>query len=115
MQEKPFLLFFSYIGHNLNALIVMAIIIADIDGDGQLTSEEFTDPEINDVPDGITHERYKEERLKDFKIADEDKNGSLDRKELLVCTIPLTLLYFLCNSSIYLEIQYSVILFPLQT
>lgn len=55
----------------------------DVDGDGQLTKEEFADPEINEVPDGITPERYKEERLKDFKIADEDKNGSLDRKELL--------------------------------
>lgn len=55
----------------------------DIDGDGQLSSEEFSDPEINEVPEDMTPEHYKQERLKDFEIADGDKNGLVDRKELL--------------------------------
>lgn len=32
----------------------------------------------------MTPEKYKQDRLKDFGIADEDKNGILDKKELLV-------------------------------
>lgn len=39
---------------------------------------------MNEVPDYMTGEQYRNERLKEFKIADEDKNDKLDRRELLV-------------------------------
>lgn len=55
----------------------------DIDGDAQLTKDEFTDPEINEVPEDMTPEQYRQDRLKDFGNADEDKNDIVDRKELL--------------------------------
>lgn len=58
--------------------------IADIDGDAQLTKDEFTDPEINEVPEDMPPEQYRQDRIKDFAVADEDKNGIIDRKELLV-------------------------------
>lgn len=58
--------------------------VPDIDGDAQLTKDEFTDPEINEVPEDMTPEQYRQDRLKDFANADEDKNGIIDRKELLV-------------------------------
>lgn len=40
---------------------------------------------MNEVPDDMTVEQYKNDRLKEFKIADEDNNGKIDRRELLVC------------------------------
>lgn len=55
----------------------------DIDGDNKLTEDEFSDPEVNEVPDYMTVEQYRNERLKEFRIADEDENGKLERRELL--------------------------------
>ncbi|KAG7153852.1 45 kDa calcium-binding protein-like [Homarus americanus] len=39
--------------------------------------------DMNEVPDDMTLEQYKNERLKEFRIADEDSNGKVDRRELL--------------------------------
>ncbi|XP_042208651.1 45 kDa calcium-binding protein-like [Homarus americanus] len=55
----------------------------DVDEDNKLSEDEFSDPDMNEVPDDMTLEQYKNERLKEFRIADEDSNGKVDRRELL--------------------------------
>ncbi|KAK3864221.1 hypothetical protein Pcinc_030079 [Petrolisthes cinctipes] len=55
----------------------------DIDGDSKLTEEEFSDPDTNQVPEDMTPNEYKQERIQEFKTIDEDESGSLDRRELL--------------------------------
>lgn len=55
----------------------------DADNDNRLSEDEFSDPDMNEVPDDMTVEQYKNDRLKEFKIADEDNNGKIDRRELL--------------------------------
>lgn len=58
--------------------------ISDIDGDSKLTEEEFSDPDTNQVPEDMTPNEYRQERIQEFKAIDEDENGHLDRRELLV-------------------------------
>ncbi|KAK8743276.1 hypothetical protein OTU49_001345 [Cherax quadricarinatus] len=55
----------------------------DIDGDNKLSEDEFSDPDMNEVPDDLTVEQYRNDRQREFKIADEDNSGKLDRRELL--------------------------------
>lgn len=55
----------------------------DLNEDGSLSEEEFSDPDLNDVPEDMTEEEFKLERLDEFRVADEDKNGKIDRRELL--------------------------------
>ncbi|MCL4125958.1 UNVERIFIED_CONTAM: hypothetical protein GTU68_049575 [Idotea baltica] len=56
----------------------------DLDEDGALSESEFADPELNDVPQHLTDEQFKEKRIKDFRnIVDKDENGKAERKELL--------------------------------
>ena len=38
------------------------------------------------MPEDMTPEQFKQERLKDFEITDVNKNGLVDKMELLVCT-----------------------------
>lgn len=78
-------------------IIILINDIADIDGDAQLTKDEFTDPEMNEVPEDMTPEQYRQDRLKDFGSADEDKNGIVDRKELLVCGCSYIHLILTCH------------------
>ncbi|XP_069944674.1 45 kDa calcium-binding protein isoform X2 [Cherax quadricarinatus] len=56
----------------------------DIDGDNKLSEDEFSDPDMNEVPDDLTVEQYRNDRQREFKIADEDNSGKLDRRELLI-------------------------------
>ncbi|XP_068237144.1 45 kDa calcium-binding protein-like [Palaemon carinicauda] len=55
----------------------------DLDENGVLNEEEFSDPDLNEVPDDLTEELFRLERLDEFRVADEDKNGKLERHELL--------------------------------
>lgn len=49
-----------------------------------MTEEEFSDPDTNQVPEDMTPNEYRQERIQEFKAIDEDENGHLDRRELLV-------------------------------
>ncbi|XP_047495307.1 45 kDa calcium-binding protein-like [Penaeus chinensis] len=55
----------------------------DVDEDGKLTEEEFSDPTMNEVPDYLTEEQFRLDRINEFRVADLDKNGKVERKELL--------------------------------
>lgn len=79
-----FLAFFSLICILYILGIWLFLCFLDVDEDGKLTEEEFSDPTMNEVPDYMTEEQFRLDRINEFKIADLDKNGKVERKELLV-------------------------------
>ncbi|XP_076044015.1 45 kDa calcium-binding protein-like [Oratosquilla oratoria] len=61
----------------------------DVDGDGVLTEEEFSDPAMNEIPEYLTEEKFKEERIHEFRnVVDENKNNKVEKKELLMYIDP---------------------------
>lgn len=64
--------------------LIGLVFFLDVDEDGKLTEEEFSDPTMNEVPDYMTEEQFRLDRINEFKVADLDKNGKVERKELLV-------------------------------
>ncbi|KAK7047500.1 45 kDa calcium-binding protein [Halocaridina rubra] len=61
----------------------LAIILLDLNEDGTLNEEEFSDPDLNELPEDMTEEKFKLQRLDEFRVADEDHNGKIERRELL--------------------------------
>ena len=76
------MLFYQYC---LRTKVIYQTFFSDVDGDGTLSENEFADPDLNEVPDGISPEEFRKERLKEFhNVLDEDGNGKVERKEYIV-------------------------------
>ena len=73
--------------HTSNPLFFFFFMCIDLNEDGILNEEEFSDPDLNEVPEDLTEEQFRLERLDEFRVADEDKNGKLERHELLVSIV----------------------------
>lgn len=112
-------LFLAYDCFTILYTFVFLSCISDIDGDSKLTEEEFSDPDTNQVPEDMTPNEYRQERIQEFKAIDEDENGHLDRRELLVkcneefCSYGehpsvCVMTVYLCNYSMYMVILYCI-------